>query len=134
MNALSHIPNPRPEALVHETFEGFRLLQSGEMRFECVKPTFEECRDLCAAGTPHKQQFIVRRTDHQSGAVMLHVFQIRQGERQYRGVLEGYVRQRRAEEISVIRVVEPQYPDETARVVGWPVGASRAVSNIERGA
>lgn len=113
----------RPERMVDETFEAFRLLRDGEMRFEHTKPTLEECRDLAALGTPHKQQFAVKHTDLRSGAVTLHVYQVKQKSTP-RWVYVDHVPQRAydryAEEVSVVRIVEPQYPDEIARRVAFP--------------
>lgn len=119
----------RPQPIVAETFEAFLLLRDGEMRFDNTKPTFDECRDLCAAGTPHKGQFVVKRTNHLSGAVTLHLFQIRQGARKYvvRDHVPGWVQDPYPDHLADIRVVEPQYPDEAARRVGSPVGPVRAV-------
>lgn len=126
----------RPQAIVHETFEAFRLLKGGEMRFEFAKPTLEECRDLCAAGTPHKALFVVKRTDQLSGAVTLHLYAVRQKSRGtvvIRDHVPKRVFPRYAEHVTDIRIVDPQYPDEAARRIGWPLGLTRPIANADSG-
>jgi hypothetical protein len=80
------IARPRPQRLVHETFEAFRVKDSGEVFSDlrgnptpiATADTLKECADAATIQCSHKAQFVIRHTDQRTGEVVLHIFQVRQ--------------------------------------------------------
>lgn len=76
----------RPARMVHETFEAFRIKDSGEVFSDlrgnpapiASADTLKDCADAATIQCVHKAQFVIRHTDHRTGEVVLHVFQVRQ--------------------------------------------------------
>lgn len=76
----------RPGRLVEETFDAFRIKPDGDIYADLrgnPEPivsgeTLQQCADDAAIRCAHKAQFAVRHIDHRTGAVVLHIYQVRQ--------------------------------------------------------
>jgi len=107
--------NPRPQPMVIETFEAFHLKESGEpvsdYRGEpvvtCSGATLQECVDAAAPRCSHKAQFAVRHSDTRTGAVVLHIYQVRQqakAKHVYRDFQTTRVQPLYAEKVASVRI------------------------------
>jgi hypothetical protein len=82
----SAVANPRPQRIVNETFDAFRIKPDGEVYADlrgdpepmCSADTLEQCAADAAIRCVHKAQFAVRHTDCRTGEVVLHIYQVRQ--------------------------------------------------------
>jgi hypothetical protein len=77
----------RPERMVAETFDAFRLKSNGTMvphRADgtpipvCTAENLDDCVAEMTMQCTHKAQFVVRQTDHRTGETWLHIYQIKQ--------------------------------------------------------